>query len=626
MSSENETVVPEEERDSLRERYRAERDKRIRAEGTDQYVKLETESEYLRDPFTPHVEREPVQRHVDVLILGGGFGGLTTGAMLRKSGNLELAIIEDAGDFGGVWYWNRYPGARCDIESSIYLPLLEEVGYMPTERYARTDEIFGYARKMGHHFDLYKDALFQTRLTEARWDEDRELWQVATDRGDEITARFLVLASGVMFSRPKLPGIPGIETFKGHSFHTSRWDYDYTGGSNLGGMTGLADKRVAVIGTGATAIQVLPRVAEDAKETFLIQRTPAAIDARGNRPIDPESWSALTDTEGWQDDRQMNFDQVLEGRSPDRNLIDDQWKEVWGRPDARGKTPEAVAEEMEAMDFEQMERIRHRIAEIVKDPQTAAALMPYYGRFCKRPCFSDEYLQAFNKPNVHLVDTDGRGPDRISEHAIHFDGVAYEVDCIVYATGFESFATSPTQSGRYNVIGRGGITLDEKLGSNEYYSLHGLYTHGFPNMIMIGNSRQSAPTFNIPYRMTIQASHVVELLTTLVDSGVTSMEVKREAELAWDAHLEELRRDGAAIAKSILECTPGYYNNEGNVTGNIIPAVAAGYPGGTLAFREKIEEWRLNEKYHDDMILHMSSGASDASDDDYSFAQPKRGF
>ena len=624
MSSEIEGVVPEEERNSLRRRYRQERDKRLRSEGTGQYVKLDPSSEYLRDPFTPRVERETVRRAVDVLILGGGFGGLTTGAMLRKAGNLELAIIEDAGDFGGVWYWNRYPGARCDIESSIYFPLLEEVGYMPTERYARTDEIFGYARKMGHHFDLYRDALFQTRMTEMRWDEERELWDVSTDRGDEISARFVVLASGVMFSRPKLPGIPGIETFKGHSFHTSRWDYEYTGGSNLGGMTGLADKRVAVIGTGATAIQVLPRVAQDAKETFLIQRTPSILDARGNRPTGPEWWSSLP--QGWQEDRQTNFDLVLEGKSPERSLIDDQWREVWGRPDARGMAPEAVNEAMEAIDFEQMERIRTRIAEIVKDPKTAAGLMPYYGRFCKRPCFSDEYLQAFNQPNVTLVDTDGRGPDRISEHAIHFDGVAYEVDCIVYATGFESFATSPSQSGRYNVIGRDGITLDEKLGRNEYYSLHGLYTNGFPNMFMVGNSRQSAPTFNIPFRMTIQAGHVVELITTLVESGVTSMEVKREAELAWDVHMAELRRGGAAIAKSILECTPGYYNNEGNVTGNIVPAVAAGYPGGTLGFREKIDAWRRDEKYRDDMILNMPSGASDSPDDAYASAQPQRGF
>lgn len=624
MISDGDSVVSKDERESIRKRYQQERDKRVRAEGTAQYIKLDPFSEYLRDPFTPHVERDAVRRKVDVLILGGGFGGLTTGALLRKAGDMELAIIEDAGDFGGVWYWNRYPGARCDIESSIYLPLLEDVGYMPSERYARTDEIWSYARRMGHHFDLYKDAFFQTRMTEMRWDEERELWDVSTDRGDEISARFVVLASGVMFSRPKLPGIPGIESFKGHSFHTSRWDYDYTGGDNLGGMTGLADKRVAVIGTGATAIQVMPRVAQDAKETFLIQRTPSILDARGNLPTDPEWWSSLP--KGWQEDRQTNFDLVLEGKSPDRNLIDDQWKEVWGRPDARGMAPEEVAEAMEAMDFEQMERIRHRIAEIVEDPKTAAGLMPYYGRFCKRPCFSDEYLQAFNQPNVTLVDTDGRGPDRISENAIHFDGVAYEVDCIVYATGFESFATSPSQSGRYNVIGRNGVTLDEKLGRDEYYSLHGLYTHGFPNMFMVGNSRQSAPTFNIPFRMQIQASHVVELITTLVESGVTSLEVKREAELAWDAHMAELRRGGAAIAKSVLECTPGYYNNEGNATGNIIPAVAAGYPGGTLGFREQVDAWRHREGFREDMILKVTSGASDSPDDAHAFAQTQRGF
>jgi cyclohexanone monooxygenase len=610
MRFDGDRVVQGEERESLRERYRQERDKRLRSEGTAQYVKLDPFSEYLRDPFTPHKQRDAVTRDVEVLILGGGFGGLTTGALLRKAGTMDLAIIEDAGDFGGVWYWNRYPGARCDIESYIYFPLLEDVGYMPEERYARTDEIWSYAKKLGRHFDLYKDALFQTRVTELQWDEDSERWEVTTDRGDQISAQFVVLASGLMFSRPKLPGIPGIESFEGHSFHTSRWDYDYSGGDNTGGLDGFADKRVAVIGTGATAVQVVPRVAESAKELFVFQRTPSIIDVRGNGPTDREWWASLTP--GWQADRQMNFDLVLEGKSLDRILIDDQWKEVWGRPDVRSMSPDAAAEAMEATDFSQMERIRRRIAGIVADPETAAGLMPYYGRFCKRPCFSDEYLETFNRPNVTLVNTDGHGPERISENAIHFGGVAYEADCIIYATGFESFAKSPSQSGRYNVIGRDGVTLDEKWGGEQFDSLHGLYTHGFPNMFVIGSSRQSATTFNIPYRMHIQANHVVELITSAAESGVTSMEVKREAELAWGEHQNEIR-GGADIAKVMLECTPGYYNNEGRSGGNDVPVVAAGYPGGTIGFREQIEAWRRREGWRKDLDLTGSS--SDSSRD-----------
>jgi len=622
MISDGEGVVQKDERESLRERYLLERDKRIRPEGTAQYVKLDPFSEYLRDPFTPHVEREAVSREVDVLILGGGFGGLTAGSLLRKAGNLELAIIEDAGDFGGVWYWNRYPGARCDIESSIYFPLLEDVGYMPSERYARTDEIWSYAKKLGRHFDLYKDALFQTRVTEMEWDEERELWDVTTDRGDEFSSRFVVLASGLMFSRPKLPGIPGIESFEGHSFHTSRWDYDYSAGDNTGGLDGLADKRVAVIGTGATAIQVTPRVAESAKELFVFQRTPSIVDSRGNGPTDPQWWSSLSP--GWQADRQMNFDVVLEGKSLDRILVDDQWKEVWGRPDARTMTPEEAAEAMEAVDFQQMERIRRRIADIVTDSQTASSLMPYYGRFCKRPCFSDEYLQAFNQPNVTLIDTDGQGPERISERAIHFGGVEYEVDCIIYATGFESFAKSPSQSGRYNVIGRDGVTLDEKWGGEAFHSLHGLYTHGFPNMFVIGSSRQSATTFNIPYRMHIQANHVVDLIATLTALGVTSMEVKREAELGWNEH-QNAMRGGADIAKVMLECTPGYYNNEGRAGGNDVPVVAAGYPGGTVGFREQIDKWRQREGFREDLILKTSSRDSGSHDSTDTLLTTQRG-
>ena len=599
MSSDGVGVSVEVERERLRERYRRERDKRIRPEGTAQYVKLDPFSEFLRDPFTPHVERGAVSREVDVLIVGGGFGGLTAGSLLRKAGQMDLAIIEDAGDFGGVWYWNRYPGARCDIESYIYLPLLEDLGYMPTERYVRTDEIWAYARRMGHHFDLYKDALFQTRVTELRWDEERERWAVTTDRGDEFSARFVVLASGLMFSRPKLPGIPGIESFGGHSFHTSRWDYDYTGGDNTGGLDGLADKRVALVGTGATAIQVVPRVAESAKELFVFQRTPSIVDSRDNGPTDAAWWESLT--QGWQADRQRNFDLVLEGKSHDRVLVQDQWKLVWGRPDARSLSPEATAQAMDDMDFEQMERIRRRIADIVVDEKTAAGLMPFYGRFCKRPCFSDEYLQTFNRPNVTLIDTDGHGPEHLSEFAVHFGGTAYEVDCIIYATGFESFAKSPSQSGRYNVIGRGGVTLDDKWGGETFASLHGLYTNGFPNMFVIGSSRQSATTFNIPYRMFIQANHVVELITELSKSGVTSMEVTREAELAWGDLQDSLRGD-ADISKMVLDCTPGYYNNEGRADGGV-PVVAAGYPGGTIGFNEQIDSWRRRGGFREDFTL-----------------------
>jgi cyclohexanone monooxygenase len=610
MSAEAVRVPPKEERERLRERYLQERDKRLRPEGTEQYVKLDTFSEYLRDPFTPHVERSAVTREVEVLIVGGGFGGLTAGALLRKAGHMDLAIIEDAADFGGVWYWNRYPGARCDVESYIYLPLLEDLGYVPTERYTRTDEIWSYARRMGRHFDLYKDALFQTRVTELRWEEERERWAVTTDRGDEICAQFIVLASGLMFSRPKLPGIPGIEGFEGHSFHTSRWDYDYTGGDNTGGLDGLGDKRVALIGTGASAIQVVPHAAESAKELYVFQRTPSIVDSRGNGPTDVEWWASLT--EGWQADRQTNFDLVLEGKSLDRVLVQDQWVHMWGRPDARSMSPEATAQAMEALDYQQMERIRRRIADIVHDEKTAAGLMPYYGRFCKRPCFSDEYLQAFNRPNVTLIDTEGQGPERISEHAVHFGGTACEVDCIIYATGFESFAKSPSQSGRYNVIGRDGVTLDEKWGGEGFASLHGVYTNGFPNMFVIGSSRQSASTFNIPFRMYIQANHVVELITELTKSGVTAMEVTREAELAW-GELQDSLRGSADITKVVLDCTPGYYNNEGRRDGGV-PVIAAGYPGGTIQFREQIASWLQRGGFREDFILRSTSGVNGSRD------------
>jgi cyclohexanone monooxygenase len=170
---------------------------------------------------------------------------------------VPVRIIEKGGNFGGTWYWNRYPGAACDIESYVYLPLLEETGFIPLEKYSKGQEILEYSKAIARHFALYRDALFQTEVTDLSWDDEAQRWIVSTERGDKIRARFVAMANGPLH-RPKLPGISGIETFKGHSFHTSRWDYDYTGGDPSGGLTRLADKRVGLIGTGATAVQCVP--------------------------------------------------------------------------------------------------------------------------------------------------------------------------------------------------------------------------------------------------------------------------------------------------------------------------------------------------------------------------------
>src|SRR5947209_173705 len=207
--------------DALREKYRRERDRRLRPDANDQYVEVKGDfSHYIDAPHVaPGFTRPPLTDQVDVLIIGGGFGGLMAGAHLRKAGVDSIRIIEKGGDFGGTWYWNRYPGAQCDIEAYIYLPLLEETGYIPKEKYSHAPEILAHARRIGEHFDLYRDACFQTQIAAVTWLEDEALWLVTTNRDDQIRARYVVMSNGPL-NRPKLPGIPAIERFKGHSFHT----------------------------------------------------------------------------------------------------------------------------------------------------------------------------------------------------------------------------------------------------------------------------------------------------------------------------------------------------------------------------------------------------------------------
>ena len=407
--------------DALRAKYREERDKRLRADGNDQYREVKGEfAHFVDDPYVePGFTREPLTDEVEVVVIGGGFGGLLAGARLREAGIDDLRIIEKGGDFGGTWYWNRYPGAMCDVESYIYLPLLEELGYVPTEKYARAPEILAHSRAIGRTYDLYRDACFQTEVTEMRWDEDAARWIVATNRGDRMRARFVCMSNGPL-NRPKLPGIPGIESFAGHSFHTSRWDYAYTGGDSNGNLTGLRGKRVGIIGTGATAVQCVPHLGAAAEHLYVFQRTPSSIDVRANRPTDPE-WAQSLEP-GWHQHRMDNFNILVSGGFQDEDLVSDGWTDiirkllVMVQQDQDGAVArDGIVKTLELADFQKMEQIRARVDAIVRNPETAESLKPYYRQFCKRPCFHDEYLDTFNRPNVTLVDTQGQR--RRADHA-----------------------------------------------------------------------------------------------------------------------------------------------------------------------------------------------------------------
>ena len=573
--------------DALREKYREERDKRLRADGNEQYIEVAGQfAHYLDDPYVERVERAPLFDTVEVAVIGGGFAGLLAAARLREAGVEDLRMIEKGGDFGGTWYWNRYPGAACDVESYIYLQLLEEVGYIPKEKYSRAPEILEHSRAIGRHFDLYRDALFQTEVTELRWDDADDRWVISTNRGDAMRARFVVMANGPLH-RPKLPGIEGIDTYQGHTFHTSRWDYAYTGGTSEGGLVNLADKRVGIIGTGATAVQCVPHLGEHAKELYVFQRTPSSIDVRANRPTDREWVSSLEP--GWQRRRMENFNNLVSGVYEPEDMVNDGWTDIIGKlliMMRRGAITAGTdpGEAVELADFEKMESIRSRVETIVRDADTAEALKPYYRQFCKRPCFHDEYLDTFNRPNVSLVDTDGRGVDRITERGIVANGVEYELDCIIYATGFE-VGTDYTRRSGYELYGRDGLTLTEKWADGAA-TLHGMHSRGFPNCFIFSNV-QSGFTVNFPHMIDEQARHCAYILEHARAHGVRVVETSEEAEQAW---VDEIVRMAVNNQRFLEACTPGYYNNEGRPGERSLRN--GSYGAGAIAFIKVLEAWR----------------------------------
>jgi cyclohexanone monooxygenase len=574
--------------EALRAKYRAERDKRLRADGNEQYREIAGDfAHYLDDPYVePGFSRAPLTDEVEVVVIGGGFGGLLAGARLREAGIDDLRIIEKGGDFGGTWYWNRYPGAACDIESYIYLPLLEEVGYLPVEKYARAPEILAHSRAIAERFDLYRGALFQTEVTELRWDEAAKRWIVSTNRGDAIRARFVCMANGPLH-RPKLPGIPGVETFKGHSFHTSRWDYGYTGGDAMGGLTGLKDKRVGVIGTGATAVQCVPHLGEAAERLYVFQRTPSSIDVRANRPTDPD-WAASLKP-GWQQKRMDNFNVLVSGGFQEEDLVADGWTDIIRNilllARREGAQPvEGGPSLVQLADFKKMEQIRARVDQVVADPAVAEALKPYYNQFCKRPCFHDDYLAAFNRPNVTLVDTGGRGVEAITETGVVAGGREYEIDCLIYATGFE-VGTGYTRRSGYELYGRDGVALGEKW-KDGIATLHGMHSRGFPNCFIMSNA-QSGFTANFPHMLNEQAKHLAYVIGEARARQARTVEASAEAEADWVATIEKL----AVMRQGYLEdCTPGYYNNEGKPSQ--VAVRNSPYGAGPIAFVEVLEAWR----------------------------------
>jgi cyclohexanone monooxygenase len=607
---------------ALRAKYLEERNKRLRADGNEQYLQLKGQlAHYLDDPYTPFMPRAARTDHVTFAFIGGGFAGLVTGARLAEAGIRNVRIVEKGGDFGGTWYWNRYPGAQCDTASMVYMPLLEETGHMPSEKYARGPEILAHCQRIGHQYGLYEHALLQTEVQDIAWDAARSVWLIRTNRGDAFTAQFVGLGTGPLHV-PKLPGIAGIECFNGHSFHTSRWDYGYTGGDPSGApMARLADKRVALIGTGATAVQCVPHLARACGSLWVFQRTPSSVDVRANAPIDA-AWFASIATTGWQQRWLENFtanqaggtarDHPKAGRgrpSPagieqsgkatfaQDDLVQDGWTDLSRRIRARimslpreQMTPQNMLAAFEDSDNEKMDQIRARADAIVKDRETAQKLKAWYRQLCKRPCFHDEYLQAFNAPNVKLVDTDGKGVERITERGVVVAGVEYPVDCIIFASGFEVGTEYKRRAG-FDLTGRGGLKLSEHWAQG-MRTKHGIHVHGFPNAFIVQPTQGANLISNVPHNLTEAGKTIAAIVRHALDAGAREVEVTKQAEDAWIA----LLLSGAGMLIGSLDCTPGYYNNEGQDLG-LRTKLNVGYPTGASAYFRYLDEWRSSGSF-----------------------------
>jgi cation diffusion facilitator CzcD-associated flavoprotein CzcO len=580
------------DKDWLRKKYMDERNKRLRPDGNDQYLQIKGQlAHYLDDPYTPVTPRAPKIDHVSFAFIGGGFAGLATAARLMEVGIRDVRIIEKGGDFGGTWYWNRYPGAQCDTASMVYMPLLEETGHMPSEKYAHAPEILAHCQRIGKKYGLYANALFHTQAVSLDWDQAKSRWLIRTTRGDAFTAQFVGMGTGPLHV-PKLPGIPGIGSFKGHSFHTSRWDYDYTGGDPSGAlMEKLADKRVGIIGTGATSVQCVPHLARACKELYVFQRTPSSVDVRDNAPIDPK-WFAEIATPGWQQHWLDNFTANQAGGTAEVDLVQDGWTDLNKRIRARiiqlpkeQRTPPNMLAAFEDSDFEKMEEIRARVDGIVRDHETAAKLKAWYRQLCKRPCFHDSYLQAFNTPSAHLVDTDGKGVERITETGVVVAGKEYKLDCIIYASGFEVGTEYKRRAG-FDLTGRGGVKLSEHWASG-MRTKHGIHVHGFPNAFFVQPTQGANLISNVPHNLTEAARTIAMVVSHARMLGAKEIEVTKDAEDRW----VELLLTGFGRMIGSPDCTPGYYNNEGREPG---PAAKlnVGYPAGATAYFKYIEAWR----------------------------------
>lgn len=553
-----------------KERYRSFSEAR---RGAADYMAIEGEfARYLEDVYSADpVPREALADECEILVVGAGFAGLMLWYHLRAAGFEDVRFCEKGGDVGGTWYWNRYPGVACDVEAYSYLPLLDETGYVPSMKYASGSEILRYCQMLAERYGFYERCLFHTTVESTDWDAAGERWVVRTDRGDAMRARFVILANGILTS-PKLARIPGMETFEGISFHTSRWNHheDLTG------------KRIGIIGTGATAVQAIPELSKIAGELFVFQRTPSTIDVRDQRATTDDERVTWANEPGWARARRRRFSKISAGRTAlqaNDDYLAGKVSEFKQRKEHATKLSmsELVDKQLQT-NFRIMEQIRARVDEIVSDPATAEALKPYYPYGCKRPTFHDEYLPAFNLPHVHLIDTAPTGVREITPTGVRHGEVDYDLDVLIYATGFQWMATST-----FNMItGPSGQTLRDKWQTGGTRTYLGLHSHGFPNLFIITGPQGGGGSFNFTDAIEAHVEYVTWMLSLMRERGHRLVEVTAESEQAYATHCAEMD----SLTAPLRNCL-SYYNGEGGAR----PGSLAYYGGNAWhLYRSRAQE------------------------------------
>ncbi|KPM39224.1 hypothetical protein AK830_g7329 [Neonectria ditissima] len=582
-------------------RYAEERNKRLRPEGALQYTSFRSSADLKDLGLDPWIDyetlaaKEPCLKDGDrtkFLIIGGGHSGLLYAHRLIEAGfkSTDIRIVDTTGGYG-------------------------ETGYMPSRKYCPGREIRQHSERIAAFNNL--QALFSTKVDSQTWDEDKAEWVVrmtrdlGPKRGShslEVRAQFVLPAGGV-FPDPKVPNLEGFDELRKnkHVFHTARWDYDYTGGSQENpALVNLKDKIVGIIGTGATAIQVVPIVAKWAKHLYVFQRTPSYCGARMQKETDVETWSKVAHGKGWQLERQRNLNSFLSNNPAAVDLVSDGWTEqralagITGHP--KLITPDQIEDHLASLfelDVPRAEKVRARVDEVVKDTATAEKLKAWYSGWCKRPTFHDDYLEAFNQPNVTLVDTDGKGVERYTANGLKANGVQYELDALILATGFESKMSALSPAGRMQIktTGRGGKDLQDKWVGEEYGSILGVATNQFPNLFFNGFSG-AGTSLNLTSVFDINAKLVAHIISEASRKAGNPdklvIEASKDGEEKYTAEVKKR----ALWFSGLSTCTPGYFSEEGAAANIKEPeeldrvAKYTAWGGGPLDFEDVVEAFK----------------------------------